>query len=120
METTYEGGRQGLREAGNNGSELRSRTSRVSSEVKNLIADVEDLVKKVANVSDAEVARVRERVEKTLTRAKTAASEGAGAVKTYARHATVATDEYVHDSPWTAIGVAAAIGVLVGFLVTRR
>lgn len=120
METTYEGGRQGLREAGNNGSTIGSRAGRVSSEVKNLIADVEDLVKKVANVSDAEVARVRERVEKTLTRAKTAAAEGAGAVKTYARQASTVTDEYVHDSPWTAIGVAAAIGVLVGFLVTRR
>lgn len=120
METTYEGGRQGARDASNNGSAIRSKAGKVSSEWNNLIADVEDLVKKVANVGDAEVARVRERVEKTLTRAKSAASDGASSVKYYAQQAGTVTDDYVHDSPWTAIGVAAAVGALVGMLITRR
>jgi len=29
-------------------------------------------------------------------------------------------DDYVHGSPWTAIGVAAAAGVLIGFLAAKR
>jgi len=36
------------------------------------------------------------------------------------RQATTAVDGYVSDSPWTAIGIAAALGVLIGFLTTRR
>jgi ElaB/YqjD/DUF883 family membrane-anchored ribosome-binding protein len=31
-----------------------------------------------------------------------------------------ATDDYVHEHPWRAVGVAAAVGFLVGLLVNRR
>jgi ElaB/YqjD/DUF883 family membrane-anchored ribosome-binding protein len=34
--------------------------------------------------------------------------------------AAKATDEYVHESPWTAIGVAGAVGLLVGLIIGRR
>jgi ElaB/YqjD/DUF883 family membrane-anchored ribosome-binding protein len=30
------------------------------------------------------------------------------------------TDDYVHDNPWQAIGVSAAIGFLVGLVIARR
>jgi ElaB/YqjD/DUF883 family membrane-anchored ribosome-binding protein len=30
------------------------------------------------------------------------------------------TDDYVHDNPWQAIGVAAAVGFLAGLLIARR
>lgn len=41
------------------------------------------------------------------------------AAKNY-RRATTAVDGYVSDNPWRAIGIAAAIGALIGFLTTRR
>jgi len=118
MESTVEEARVRT-ESGNNGT-LRRRAARATSEWQNLIADVEELVKKVANVSDVDVARVRERVEKTLTAAKSAARDSVSTARTYARDATAATDQYVHDRPWTAIGAAVALGVLVGFLASRR
>jgi ElaB/YqjD/DUF883 family membrane-anchored ribosome-binding protein len=37
-----------------------------------------------------------------------------------AKHAAKATDTWVHDHPWTAIGIAAGIGVLLGLVVNRR
>jgi len=119
METTIEGTGRG-RPREHNGESVSEQTSRVSGEWHNLIADVEDLVKQLANVGDAEVARVRARVEKTLASAKSVAAEGASSVKGYARQATTATDEYVRESPWTAVGLAAAVGVLIGFLASRR
>ena len=36
------------------------------------------------------------------------------------RAAAKATDHYVHEHPWQAIGVAAAIGVVIGLLLNRR
>jgi len=30
------------------------------------------------------------------------------------------TDEYVHEHPWRAIGIAAGVGLLVGMLIARR
>jgi ElaB/YqjD/DUF883 family membrane-anchored ribosome-binding protein len=31
-----------------------------------------------------------------------------------------ATDVYVTENPWKAIGISAAVGVLVGALISRR
>lgn len=36
------------------------------------------------------------------------------------RQATNAVDGYVSSNPWKAIGIAAAIGTLIGFFTTRR
>ena len=89
-------------------------------EVNRLIADVEDLVKKVARVSDADIARVRQRVERTLAVTKESVQRNAARVNAGAKQAAVATDNYVHERPWTALGIAAAVGVVLGMLSTRR
>jgi ElaB/YqjD/DUF883 family membrane-anchored ribosome-binding protein len=36
------------------------------------------------------------------------------------REAAHKTNAYVHDNPWPSIGVAAAVGLLVGLLISRR
>jgi ElaB/YqjD/DUF883 family membrane-anchored ribosome-binding protein len=30
------------------------------------------------------------------------------------------TDEFVHEQPWKAVGIAAGIGLVVGLLIGRR
>jgi ElaB/YqjD/DUF883 family membrane-anchored ribosome-binding protein len=91
-----------------------------SAEWRNLVADVEDLVKKVANVEDAEIAEIRSKVEDTLARAKSTADEGIAAVRERAGEVSDATDDYVRENPWAAIGIAAAIGIVIGFVAGRR
>jgi ElaB/YqjD/DUF883 family membrane-anchored ribosome-binding protein len=58
-----------------------------SQEFRNLIADVEELIKRVAHVDDADLARARENLQKTLTAAKTAVHDGTERVKTTAKQA---------------------------------
>jgi ElaB/YqjD/DUF883 family membrane-anchored ribosome-binding protein len=113
MEETIGMGSRGRR-ADTNGESARG------TEWRNLVADVEDLVKKVANVDDAEIAEIRGKVEQTLAKAKTKAGESAAAVRARAGEASEATDEYVHENPWAAIGIAAAIGIVIGFVAGRR
>jgi ElaB/YqjD/DUF883 family membrane-anchored ribosome-binding protein len=36
------------------------------------------------------------------------------------KDAATATDEFVRGNPWVALGIAAAVGCLVGFLVTKK
>jgi ElaB/YqjD/DUF883 family membrane-anchored ribosome-binding protein len=36
------------------------------------------------------------------------------------KQATTAIDRYVSNSPWNAIGIAAAFGAVVGFITRRR
>jgi len=35
------------------------------------------------------------------------------------KQATLAVDGYVSDNPWKAIGIMAAVGVLIGFMTAR-
>jgi len=114
MENTVETGRRGRRVEANGGE------SAGSAEWRKLVADVEDLVKQIANVDDAKIAAIRGKVEDTLAKAKSAAGEGASAVRARAGEASEATDEYVHENPWAAIGIAAAIGIVIGFVAGRR
>jgi len=125
METTFDRPAEYSRDNGNNAEGARAarasrRPAAGSSEWRDLIADVEDLMKKVANIGDLEVARVRERLQKTLTAAKSSAAAGASNARAYAHDASIATDEYVRERPWTAVGLAAAVGVLIGFIASRR
>ena len=89
-------------------------------EVQNLIADVEDLVSRVGEAADPEIARVRAKVESALSTAKQAIADGAEQVRRQAKNAAAAGDDYVHEQPWQAIGIAALAGLAIGFLVSRR
>lgn len=91
-----------------------------SQEVRNLIADVEELIKRVAHVDDADLARVRAKLQNTLAVAKTAVHDGTERVKTTARQAANSTDQYVHANPWSAVGIAAAAGAAIAVLLSTR
>ena len=91
-----------------------------NQEVQNLIADVEDLVSRVGEAADPEIARLRSKVEGALATTKQALADGADLVQRQAKDAVAAGDRYVREQPWQAIGIAALAGLAVGFLVSRR
>ncbi len=86
----------------------------------NLMADVQDLLSRVAHVADPEIARLRAKVERALTAAKKAVVDGTDRIQHHAKGAMSAGDSYVRDQPWQAVGIAAAAGLVVGFLAARR
>ncbi len=91
-----------------------------SAEIKSLIADVEDLVARIADLKDADVARVRSKVMGAIDTAKESLADGAETVRRQAQRAATTADDYVHDNPWQAVGVAALVGAVVGVLASRR
>ena len=103
-------------------AEFRRRGANVkdyaTDELRAFLADVEDLVKKVGNVGDADVARLRNRVSGAIGDVRQTIGDTTESLRERARLAVTVTDDYVHDRPWTAIGLAAAIGVIVGVGVT--
>ena len=60
------------------------------------------------------------RARKNLAVARDKLADADAALRAQARRAMNATDDYVHDNPWSSIGAAAAIGMLVGVLLGRR
>ena len=99
-----------------------ARQARVAAnqEVHKLIADVEDLVRRVGDAADPELARLRAKVESTVATTKRAISDGTEQVQRQAKDAFEASDRYVRDQPWEAIGIAALAGLAIGLLVGRR
>jgi ElaB/YqjD/DUF883 family membrane-anchored ribosome-binding protein len=93
---------------------------RSGQEVPNLNADVQNLLARVAHVVDPEVARLRTRIERGLATAKKTLVDGTDRVQRQAKDMLTTGDGYVRDRPWQAVGVAAAVGLFLGFLVARR
>ena len=102
------------------GAAARQWRSATGQELSDLMADVQDLVGRVAHVADPEVVRVRAKVASALSAAKATLGRGSNRVQRSAKDAMDAGDSYVHDQPWQAIGLAAAAGLVIGFLVAKR
>jgi ElaB/YqjD/DUF883 family membrane-anchored ribosome-binding protein len=94
--------------------------SAASGEIKNLISDVEDLMARIADLKDADVVRVRGKVQRAVDATKQSLSDSADTIRRRAQDVASTADDYVRESPWQAIGIAALVGAVVGILATRR
>jgi ElaB/YqjD/DUF883 family membrane-anchored ribosome-binding protein len=126
METTFDpaatdkvssSGRRLMNDASDSVNNIKTAAS---GEIKSLIADVEDLVARIADLKDADVVRVRNKVMRAMDAAKEGLAGGADTLKRQAQRAASGADDYVRESPWAAVGVAAVVGAVVGILVSRR
>jgi ElaB/YqjD/DUF883 family membrane-anchored ribosome-binding protein len=85
-----------------------------------VVADAEELLKATANQAGEKVSAAREKVQDSLHRAKVKLAEAEDVLIDKTKQAARATDEYVHDNPWKAVGTAAGIGFVIGLLIGRR
>jgi ElaB/YqjD/DUF883 family membrane-anchored ribosome-binding protein len=92
----------------------------VRTEIRNLIADVEELIRRVAHLDDADLAQARARLERTLATTRASLHNGTERVRATTRQAATNTDTYVHENPWSAIGIAAAAGAAIAVLLSTR
>jgi ElaB/YqjD/DUF883 family membrane-anchored ribosome-binding protein len=106
-------------------SALNSTTAHNASEyaktqVNGFLDSVEDLTKALKDVDTPDIARVRTKVKIALAAAKSAVSDTAAQIGTTAKQVGKRTDGFVRDNPWQVVGIAALVGVAVGFLASRR
>jgi ElaB/YqjD/DUF883 family membrane-anchored ribosome-binding protein len=125
MESTFDGTTEQARASGrrlkNDLSEgVNDIKSAASGEIKSLIADVEDLMARIADLKDADVVRVRSKVQRAVDATKQSLADGADTIRQHAQNVASTADDYVRDSPWQAVGIAALVGAVVGILATRR
>jgi ElaB/YqjD/DUF883 family membrane-anchored ribosome-binding protein len=90
------------------------------SDFKVVIADAEALIKATANQGGEAVVNLRAKAEESLAVAKVKLNEAQDALVEKGKIAAQATDNYVHEKPWHAVGIAAGIGLVVGLLIGRR
>ncbi|MDR3412794.1 MAG: DUF883 domain-containing protein [Formivibrio sp.] len=94
-------------------SNLLDQSQAILQETDKLLSEANLAVGKEADALYARVAAgLRDAKEKLMSAERTAVEK--------AKLAAEATDGYVHEHPWQAVGVAAAVGVLIGMLISRR
>jgi ElaB/YqjD/DUF883 family membrane-anchored ribosome-binding protein len=125
METTFDGTADQARATGrrlkNDLSDgVNDMKAAATGEIKSLIADVEDLMARIADLKDADVVRVRGKVQRAVDATKQSLADGAEVIRQRAQDVASTADDYVRDRPWQAVGIAALVGAVVGILATRR
>jgi len=89
---------------------------KMADDLKMIVSDGEELLKAVANASGESFTAARAKFAERVMNAKAKLVDLSQPVTEKALQA----DDYVRGNPWTAIGVAAAAGILIGFLAAKR
>lgn len=102
----------------------RPTTRQLQDDIQHLTETVEEILRATADDSRSNIKELRENAQKRLAETR-ARLEARGEEIYHSARDTVSEqaetyDRYVHDNPWTSIGIGAAIGVVVGVLLGRR
>ena len=105
--------------------------SPIARDIQNVVSDAQELLKTVQTEGESKFADVKSKMQTQLDSAKDkmqtqldSAKQTLGelqtAVQDGAKVAVDSTDAYVRSNPWRAVGISAALGALIGFLIARR
>ncbi|NYT76202.1 DUF883 family protein [Alcaligenaceae bacterium] len=100
--------------------DVRTSEEEFIDSVKTSLDEAEKLLRDAAEASGDKATEMRENAMLALRRTREALYDTQDAVFERGRHAARVTDDYVHDNPWQAIGMAGLAGVLIGALISRR
>jgi ElaB/YqjD/DUF883 family membrane-anchored ribosome-binding protein len=82
--------------------------------------DADTLLRQATAETGERASDLRSQVETKLLSAKLKLQDLQDHTVDRAKAAARVTDDYVRDNPWQAIGAAAALGFLIGVLISRR
>lgn len=90
------------------------------TDIRAVIADAEEILKATAEQTGEKIANLRARVQDRLLGARIRLDVAEAALIDKTRAAARAADDYVHESPWQAVGIGVGVGFLLGLLMGRR
>ena len=93
---------------------------KLAADLRVVIADAEELLRATAGQMGEKAVVARERIQESLRVAKDKLARAEEVMVDKTKAAARATDDYVHDHPWGAVGIAAAVGLVIGMLISRR
>lgn len=101
-------------------NDVKAKEDQFIDSVKESLDDAEKLLREAADATGEKATELREKAMESLRRSRLALYDAQDAVLAKGRQAARAADDYVHDNPWHAAGIAGLTGLLVGMLISRR
>lgn len=92
-------------------------SGKLMKDLQAVVGDTEALISATAGDTRERVADARARAQESLRDARSHVAALQRDVIERTRAAGRATDQYVHENPWTSIGLAAGTGLVVGLLM---
>ncbi len=93
---------------------------KLAADLRVVVADAEELLKATASQAGEKVVAARAKIQESMDVAKLKLARVGEVGVDKAKEAARATDDFVHQYPWKAVGIGAAVGVIVGMLIGRR
>lgn len=94
-------------------------TDDLRAELKTL-ADTGGSTKFSADKSKEEMGKLRSKAESALKESRARLGETSEAILRQTRETAARADDYVRENPWTGVGIGAAVGLVLGVLLSRR
>lgn len=101
-------------------SKIDGAKSAAQLELSNFLADIEDLIKATTSLTGEDLARARAKLSERVAKARQSLEAMGGAIIHRARKTAADTNDYVHEQPWKSVGIAATVGMILGFMFARR
>jgi len=99
-------------------------TDQLKDDLRQLSHTVEELISATADDSRSNIKELRDKAEASLKETRARLEERGERAYRQTRDSVTqqadACDQYVHENPWKSIGIASAVGVIVGLLIGRR
>jgi ElaB/YqjD/DUF883 family membrane-anchored ribosome-binding protein len=106
------------------GKETPASREKLMADLRAVVEDAEGLLHATSQQVGEKASAARTRIQESLAAAKAHLAHAEHDVIEYTRHAAKATDQYVHENPWKAMSISAAlgaaVGVVIGMLIGRR
>jgi ElaB/YqjD/DUF883 family membrane-anchored ribosome-binding protein len=85
-----------------------------------VVADIDELTKAMAENASEAIVAARERIAGSLRTAQDNLQDSRRHVMHQAKRIANSADGYVQDNVWKLMGIAAAVGILAGALLSHR
>jgi len=95
------------------------RSAALVDELRNVVTQAEALLQAIGADKDEAINVLRERVSNAVSAAKSRIADLEAQANAVAQRASIATEVYVRENPWTVVGGATAIGLILGAAFTH-
>jgi ElaB/YqjD/DUF883 family membrane-anchored ribosome-binding protein len=89
-------------------------------DLRKVVHDTEALLRVTEGQIGDKADDARKRVQAALETARKRLKDVQGSAAEMGEEAVRATETYVRDNPWQAVGIAAGVGLVLGLLISRR
>lgn len=93
----------------------------LADELRNVVAQAEELLQAIGDDGGAAMAALRERVYSSIETARSRLGDLEQQAGRVTQQAATAAETYMREHPWTAVAIGAGVGFVVGaILIARR